>query len=251
MHMRITVVIGAYNGEKIIKNAIKSAFLLTDDVLVIDTESTDNTYEVAKKLGCRVLHFPYHRYVEPSREFAIASAKGDWIFILDADEVITKELAEEIHKTIEKTNNTHFFVPRKNIFAGKKWLRYGGWYPDGVLRLIKKESFKRWPTAIHSTPQIIGSSGTLSEPFVHYFHPDLENMVSKTIVYEDIESDLLYKAGKTVTMKTLFRKFFGELYRRMFKKFGFLDGTYGIIESLYQAYSKTITYLMLYEKYQK
>lgn len=251
MNMSITVVISAYNGENIIKNAIKSAFLVTDDVLVIDTESTDNTYAVAKKLGCRVLHFPFHRYVEPSREFAIASAKGDWVFILDADEVITKDLAKEIQRTVNQTEHTHFYVPRKNIFAGKKWLRYGGWYPDAVLRLIKKDAFKQWPSAIHSTPSIKGTSSRLSEPFLHYFHPDLENMVSKTIVYEDIESDLLFKAKRPVVLSTLFRKFFGELYRRMCKNVGFLDGTYGVIESLYQAYSKTITYLMLYEKYQK
>jgi hypothetical protein len=249
--MNITVVISAYNGEPIIENAIKSAFLVTDDVLVVDTESTDNTYDIAKKLGCRVLHFPFHRYIEPSRNFALHSSGGDWVFILDADEEITQELAQEIKMTVENTDHSYFYVPRKNIFAGKKWLQHGGWYPDAVLRLIKKSAFKEWPTAIHSTPIISGTAGRLSEPFLHYFHPNLENMVSKTMVYEDIESDLLFKAKKPVSTSTFFRKFFGELYRRLLKNAGFLDGSFGIIESFYQAYSKTITYLMLYEKYQK
>jgi hypothetical protein len=75
--------------------------------------------------------------------------------------------------------------------------------------------------------------------------------LEKTAVYEDIESRLLLDAKREVTTPIFFRKFFGELYRRLLKKAGFMDGSYGIIESFYQAYSKTITYLMLYEKYQK
>ena len=73
-------------------------------------------------------------------------------------------------------------------------------------------------------------------------------MVEKTLLFEDIESDLLYEANKKVTIFTFFRKFLGELYRRLIKHPGFMDGTVGIIECIYQAYSKTITYLFLYEK---
>jgi len=249
--MKISVVISVYNGAPIIEDAIKSAFLLTDDVLVVDTESTDNTIEIAKKLGCRVLHSPYNRYVEPSREFAISSSKGDWVFILDSDERITETLAKEIKSVVGSTGHNFFYMPRKNIFAGKKWLKHGGWYPDFVLRLIKKDAFIEWPIAIHSTPVIGGTSGKLSESLLHYFHPNLENMVEKTVVFEDIESDLLFNAKRPVKLLTFFRKYIGELNRRLVKNAGFLDGTMGVIESFYQAYSKTITYLMLYEKYKK
>lgn len=73
-------------------------------------------------------------------------------------------------------------------------------------------------------------------------------MVQKTLIFEDIESELLCKANKPVSTITFFRKFLGELFRRFFANSGFLDGKIGIIESVYQAYSKTITYLLLYEK---
>ena len=249
--MKISVVISVYNGAPIIEEAIKSAFLLTDDVLVVDTESTDDTVDIAKKLGCRILHFPFNRYVEPSREFAISSTKGDWVFILDSDERITADLSNEIKSTLKSTEHSFFYMPRKNIFAGKKWLQHGGWYPDYVLRFIRKDAFKKWPTAIHSTPVISGTSGKFSEALLHYFHPNLENMVEKTAVFEDIESDLLFNAKRPVKLLTFFRKYLGELNRRLVIKAGFLDGTMGVIESFYQAYSKTITYLMLYEKYKK
>jgi len=161
---------------------------------------------------------------------------------------MTEKLASEIKETIVETKKTYFKVPRKNMFRRKKWLKHGGWWPDEQIRLIKLSSFKSWPHEIHSTPQIDGEMGYLRNSFHHYFHGNLEEMVKKTLVFENIESDLLFHAQKQASVPTFFRKFFGELYRRLFHKQGYLDGKIGIMESVYQAYSKTITYLLLYEK---
>ncbi|PIP62596.1 hypothetical protein COW98_03195, partial [Candidatus Roizmanbacteria bacterium CG22_combo_CG10-13_8_21_14_all_35_9] len=155
---------------------------------------------------------------------------------------------KEILRFAQDDRVGYYKIPRKNIFAGVKWLKHGGWWPDYQIRLINRKYFIGWPKRIHSTPQIKGNYGYLKNPLIHYFHGDLNKMVEKTIVFEDIESDLLYKAGKTANTPIFFRKYFAELYRRMFKGLGFLDGTIGIIESIYQAFSKTITYLFLYEK---
>ncbi len=247
----VTVVITAHNEAHVLEECIRSAQRLTSHIIYIDTESTDESASIAKKMGCTVEQFAYSRYVEPSREFALQQVKTDWAFILDADERISTELAQEIQKVTTKTEPAYFYVPRKNIFAGRTWLKHGGWYPDKVLRLIRKSAFKSWPKAIHSTPVIDGSQGSLNSQLEHYFHPNLENMVTKTAIFEDIESDLLFKAGRPVTTSTFFRKYLGELHRRLIKNAGYRDGTAGIIESFYQAFSKTSTYLMLYEKYEK
>jgi glycosyltransferase involved in cell wall biosynthesis len=260
MKNKITVVIHTYNEEKNIKECMASAKLLTDDIILIDTGSTDSTVSIAKKLGIITYDFPRSFYVEPSLKFGIEKATGDWVFILDADERMSKELAKEIHGLLDSQrdpakrddNNVRYYkIPRKNIFGGKKWLRYGGWYPDHQIRLIKKTAFINWPNRIHSTPEIKGEMGFLNEPFLHLFHPNLDNMVAKTIIFEEIESELLFKAGVVPRTRTFFRKFLGELNRRMFLKMGFMDGTIGIIEAIYQSYSKTITYLFLYEKTKK
>ncbi len=249
----ITVTIHTYNEEKNIEACIESAQLLSDQIQVVDMTSTDKTVSLAKKLGVEVYSFPYSYYVEPSRQFGIEKARTDWVFILDADERISSELAQEIKEKLEVRSKesvdyyTYFKIPRKNIFSGT-WLRHGGWWPDNQIRLINTKYFKKWPKQIHSTPIIEGDCGFLKEPLLHYFHGDLEEMVRKTVIFEDIESDLLYSARKNVSTVIFFRKFLGELYRRLFKHFGFLDGTIGIIESVYQAFSKTITYLFLYEK---
>lgn len=245
------VVITVYNEGQHIQECIKSAQLLTDNITVIDTQSTDNTKQLALEAGVQVYSYPYLSYVEPSRNFAIEKVDADWVLILDADERITQEAADEILKTIGTTDKSHFLVPRKNIMARKRWLRYGGWYPDNIIRLILKKDFVDWPKAIHSTPQINGEPGILNNPLIHYFQPSLEFVVNKTATYEDIESDLLFMAHKKVNTIVLFRKFLGELYRRLILKRGYMDGTYGIIQSLYQAFSKTITYIFLYEKYEE
>lgn len=265
---KISIIIHSLNEEKNIEDCINSAKLLTDEIILIDMESTDKTVEIAKSLNVSVYNFPKSNYVEPAREFGIKQAKTDWVLILDADERITEELADEIKLTINVGNDprvvpvghdgptlqhgcTYFKIPRRNIFAGVKWLKHGGWWPDYQIRLINKKSFVNWPKRIHSTPQIKGHVGFLKNPLIHYFHGDLTDMVKKTVIFEDIESELLYKAGRTTTTKTFFRKYLAELYRRLFKNLGFLDGPFGIIESIYQAFSKTVTYLFLYEKQSK
>ncbi len=246
MQNNITVVINTRNEEKNIESCVVSAFLLTKKVIVVDMESTDKTTAIADKLGANVYSFPPSNYVEPARLHAINKSKTDWVMILDADERITKELAREILSLNGKS--THYKISRKNIFGQYTWLKHGGWWPDHQIRLINKKYLQDWPKRIHSSPKISGDMGYLKNPIIHYFHGDLESMVEKTIVFENIESDLLHKARRHASTPIFFRKYFAELYRRLIKGAGFLDGTVGIIESIYQAYSKTITYLYLYEK---
>lgn len=243
----ITVVIHTYNEETNITDCIISAKHLTDDIVVIDMKSTDRTVLLAKKHGVVTHSFPHMLYVEPARKFGIQKARGEWVCILDADERITKNLAQEIQGMIDG-KYTHYSIPRKNIFVGKKWLQHGGWWPDYQVRLIKKSALLQWSKHIHSQPHIEGEKGYFKNPMLHLFHPSIHNMVNKTVIYEDIESSLLYAAERKVAIRTFFRKFSGELMRRLIVKRGFLDGSLGIIESVYQAYSKTITWLLLYEK---
>ncbi|MBP6994154.1 glycosyltransferase family 2 protein [Candidatus Woesebacteria bacterium] len=249
----VTVVISTANEEKNIKDCVQSAHLLSEHVLVFDMQSTDNTVRIAEKAGARVVVVEPSGYVEPIRTRAILESKDEWVCILDADERMTPELAAEIKSIVNNPSRpalspTHYRIPRKNIF-GSTWLQHGGWYPDKQIRLINKFAFRDWPARIHSAPSVDGEAGVLVNPITHFFHSNLTHMVAKTIKYEMIESELLFEANRPVQTLTLFRKFFGELLRRLVKFQGFRDGMMGWIESIYQAYSKTITYIFLYEKY--
>jgi glycosyltransferase involved in cell wall biosynthesis len=248
---KITAVIFAHNEENNTKECITSAKFLTQEIIVIEIDSQDKTAEVAKESGAKTVPLTKTDYVEPARGFGINQATTDWVLILDADERLTKELAEEVRNSLKDETITHYQISRKNIFGKVKWLKHGGWWPDYQTRLINKKYFKAWPKEIHSSPIITGPIARLNNPLLHYFHGDLDTMVTKTIIFENIESDLLFKANRKTSSLTFFRKFLGEFYRRMFKRVGFLDGEIGIIESIYQAFSKTITYLYLYEKQAK
>ncbi len=244
----ICVVLTVYNEEHHIVDCIQNAKKLTSDIIVIDTQSTDATAELARKQGVPVYSYPYERYVEPSRNFAIKHVKADWFFILDADERFPESLIHEILDTIENTKHSYFKVGRNNIFAGRWPLAHGGWDTDSIIRLIRKANFVDWPKQIHSTPKISGTEGHLINLLDHHFHPNLENMVEKTALFEDMESQLLFKAKRKASVPIFFRKFFGEFYRRLIKNQAYKDKTPGVIEAVYQAYSKTITYLYVYEK---
>lgn len=244
----LTVVLTFYNEENHIRACIENARLLTDSIILIDTESTDSSADIARDMGYEVISCPYQKFVEPTRNFAIFHVKTEWFFIIDADERFSPELMKEIAETLPTTEKTHFKITKKNLFAGKWWLRHGGWKSDSAIRCIKTSAFRNWPAEIHSTPEVEGEGGHFQALLDHHIHPTLENMVDKTILYEDMESNLLYNAKKPVSTPLFFRKFFGELYRRLIKHSGYLDGIPGVIESVYQAYSKTVTYLYLYEK---
>jgi (heptosyl)LPS beta-1,4-glucosyltransferase len=260
----VTVLIYAYNDEENIKRAVDSAKLLSSNIVLIDIGSIDKTAEVAKKSGASIVTLKQLPYVELARMDGVKHAKTEWIFILDSDEVISQDLANEIlsvttsqsqSKSADSnefqpvsTRFTSYRVPRKNLFGPSKWLRHGGWWPDLQTRLIKKSALQDWPKIIHSTPKIEGESADLKEALLHYSHGDFSQMVHKTIKFEGTESELLHKAGRRASTLIFFRKFLGELYRRLIKQKGFLDGKEGFAESIYQAYSKTVTYLMLYEK---
>lgn len=248
--MPVTVVITTRNDSNDIKDAVVSARNLTQDILVLDMQSTDNTQAILKDLGVNIFTITPHIYVEPSRNLAISKAQNEWVFILDPDERITTELAKEIHSVTGNSNSTttYYKIPRKNIFASSKWLKNGGWWPDHQIRLIKKSAFTHWPERIHATPIIEGEFQTLHNPLLHFFHGNLETMVKKTITFENIESDLLKEAGRKAGITTFFRKYLGEMFRRLVKNHGYKDGMIGVLEAVYQAYSKTITYLYLYEK---
>ena len=247
----VTVIIHSFNSEKDIAECVESARLLTSKVHVIDMHSTDNTKSHAENAGAQVFLVKKYPYVEPVREEGIQTAQTSWVFLLDTDERITPELAQEIRELLAGAtpgNVGYYKVPRKNMFAKITWLAHGEWYPDYQTRLIATSHFQSWPKAIHSTPVISGKEAYLKNPMLHYFHSDITSMVSKTIIFEDMESELLHEAKRDASTPIFFRKFFGELYRRLVRAQGFRDGTVGIMEGLYQAFSKTITYLYVYEK---
>ncbi len=248
--LKISVNVIVRNEEKKIEECLLSARLIADEIVLVDMESDDKTVAIAKKYADRIYSYPKVGYVEPARNFGIKKCSGDWIFVLDADERLTPELANEIIATLPKTPEKvgAFAIPRANYNFGV-WLKHGGWWPDYQVRLLRKKSFILWPEAIHSFPKFKGEQGMLKNPFKHLANENIEGMVEKTINYSQKEANLLFTGGeKRVNALALVKKMLAEFFRRGIKKKGVLDKTAGIIQSIYQAFAVMCTYIFLWEK---
>jgi glycosyltransferase involved in cell wall biosynthesis len=174
-------------------------------------------------------------------------AKGDWLLYIDSDEEITAKLKDEIEKAVQSSGFSAYAIPRRNIFLGHE-MHWGGWSPDCVLRLIKKDELIGWYGELHEQPKIKGIVGCLKNPLIHTSHRNLTDMVDKTNKWSEIEAELLYKSGHPkMNFFRFFSAGFREAWYRGILKLGFLDGTTGIIEIVYQAFSRLITYSKLWE----
>ena len=140
---KLSIVISAYNEQKKIRTCLDSV-KWADEIIFIDNSSTDKTVKIAREYTKKI----YIQKNEPTKidlqkNLGIQKATGDWIFVLDADETITPELAKELQELMKRDEvvSNGFWVPRKNILFGK-WMQHTGWYPDYQLRLFKKRKRK-------------------------------------------------------------------------------------------------------------
>lgn len=245
----ISVNIIARNEEADLPDCFASAKLLADEIVYVDMESEDKSLAIGKKMADKVYSHPQTGYVEPARNFGIGKCSGDWVFILDADERITPELADFLKKEVKKAdpNVGAMAIARKNINFGF-WLKKGGWWPDYQVRFIKKKSFLDWPKEIHSFPKVEGEIINIDTPFVHLAIKNIEEMLERTIRYSEKEANLLFAAGRKTSVFLMIKRMLGEFWRRGIKSQGLLDGPAGMVQVIYQTFSVFITQARLWEK---
>lgn len=242
----ISVVILTKNSEQHIEDVIKSAKPLDGEILILDDGSTDNTVKIAKKLGARVEKQTGKGY-GAKRNLGKKLAKGDWIFYLDSDELVSSELVKEIKRTVKTGEFSAYAFARKNIILGK-WMKYGGWYPDYVERLFRKKDLTTWVGDLHERPVYNGSLGYLENPLTHLKHDNLEEMVEKTNKWSEVEAELLFDSKHPkMSWWRFWRVMFTEFMYRMVSLRGFQDRTEGFIYGMYQMWSKFLTYAKLWE----
>lgn len=242
---KISTIILARNYEDLIKDCFDSVSW-ADEIVLLDTGSTDKTPKIAKSFGVKVIKAPPGDFSH-WRNFVTEKAAGDWLLYVDADERVTPDLKKEILVAVKDPGFEAYAIPRRNILLGRK-MNYGGWWPDYVLRLIKKEALVAWEGELHEQPRIRGAVGKLKNPLVHITHRSLEEMVDKTNRWSEIEAELLFKSGHPkMTWWRFLSVMAREFWYRGIKKAGFLDGTVGWIEIIYQMYSRFITYGKLWE----
>jgi glycosyltransferase involved in cell wall biosynthesis len=243
---KISAIVLTKNSEDLVADCLAS-INWADEIVVIDDNSSDKTREIAKKAGCKV--FTFSGNFSEKRNFGAKKAIGDWLLYIDADERVTPLLKKEIRSRLTNHQSPYvaYAIPRRNIFLGHE-MRWGGWWPDYVLRLIRKDSLLGWEGELHEQPKIQGEIEKLKNPLTHFSHRTLGEMVDKTNEWSLVEARLLLDSKHPkMTWWRFLSVGFREFWDRGIKKLGFLDGTVGVIEIIYQSFSRMITYAKLWE----
>ena len=196
-HNKISVVIHTYNAAEHLERVIDSLDGF-DEVLVVDMESTDNTVDIARRCGARVLTFPrgQHRIAEPARQFGIDSAAHQWVFEVDADEIVPRSLTAYLKELVGRSDAPDGVrMPRRNFYLGREM--HAG-YPDHILRFFRRDK-SHWPPEVHSMPQVDGRVDTIPASrrdlaLIHLANENVSTRAAKDLCYSDYE--VMRKAGR-------------------------------------------------------
>lgn len=243
---KISGIIITKNEEEMIEDCVKS-LSFCDEVIVVDSYSTDNTVSITERLGAKVVQTKFTDF-SAVRDFALSLSLGDWILYLDADERATDEFKQELVETIknyrEGSGIGGYFIRRKNFYYGRDWN-----YIDRVQRLFYRKFFIGWEGKVHETPRIKGKFGKIKSPVLHYTHRDLTKMVEKTNEWSEFEAELRFKAHHPkMNLFRFVRVMLTSFVKSFFFEKGYKNGTAGLVEGIYQAFSMFITYAKLWEK---
>jgi glycosyltransferase involved in cell wall biosynthesis len=212
--------------------------------LVLDSGSTDGTVELAKKAGARVEVTDWPGYgVQQNR--GIDSSTGDWIFSLDADERITKELSEEIIQSINNEEFLLFKVPRKSLFL-TKFMSHSGWWPDRTKRLFKRGVARFTARENHAHLSSEFKAGLLNSHIIHYSYRNLDDVLIKMNRFSSGGARHLNSQQKKGSLSIAILHGLWAFVRTYFIKVGFLDGNEGLILSIANAETTYYKYLKLY-----
>jgi glycosyltransferase involved in cell wall biosynthesis len=234
----LTVIMPTYNEEAYVEAALRSV-TFADEIIVIDSFSTDNTLEIIKKFATKTFQREFDNFSN-QKNFALEHATSDWILFLDADERITHPLQVEILKAIKtlkhagyKLNFPHFFMNR--------FLYH---HSSNVLRLVRREGTK-YTGLVHEKLQINGSIGKLKNPVLHFTYKGLEHYIEKRENYAWFQAEQLHKRGKKASLFLLFTKPTFRFFSSYFLKGGFKDGIPGLAISAVNAYGVFSRYVKL------
>ncbi|HUQ85040.1 MAG TPA: glycosyltransferase family 2 protein [Candidatus Limnocylindrales bacterium] len=241
---KISAIILTKESEELIADCIDSVSFC-DEIIVIDSNSTDRTPDLAKHIGAKVFKSTSVSFSE-KRNIGLQKAKSKWILYIDDDERISDELKKSILEVVGKNKNefSAYKINRKNFYFGNfEWPQI-----EEHVRLFDKKALKEWTGKLHETAQFIGEVSVLEGYLMHYTHRNLSEMVKKTADWSGIEAELRLKANHPrMSSWRFFRVMITAFYDSYFRQKGYKAGTAGVVESIYQSFSIFITYARLWE----
>ena len=240
----LSAIVITKNEEAVIGRCLDSV-QWADEIIVVDSGSTDRTMEIAQQLHARIVVTPDWPGPGPQRNRAIAHATKDWILALDADEWVSPELRDEILAVLPAPGpHVGYRLPRLSSYCGRR-MRHGGWWPDYVSRLFKRGSARFGGGIVHDHLLPDGPLGKLRNPLLHEAITDLDDMLLKLNSYSSWGAQSLYENGRRAGLATALGHGAWTFLRTYLLRAGFLDGREGFMLAVSNAEGAYYKYLKL------
>lgn len=225
--MKSSIVIITLNSQKYLDEVLSSC-KFADEIVIVDSGSTDDTLKIAQKHNANIIQQEWLGFGK-QKQFGVNAAKNDWVFVLDSDEIISKELKTEILKTLEKPKFKAYKVARENVFFGKI-IKTMGLYPDFSIRFFNKNYAKFNELKVHESVITDEKIGILKNPFKHYAYDNIEQFIHKQNRYSSL-------GAKNNKLKAIFNPKW-TFFKLFILKKGFKEGFDGyLIAKLYSEYT--------------
>lgn len=245
--MKLSASIITFNEEKNIGRCLDSLRMIADEIVVVDSFSTDRTRAICEQHGARFIQHAFEGHIQ-QKNYAIDQATGDWVLSLDADEALSEELITVILKIKSNPQHKGYSMNRLTNYCGH-WVRHCGWYPDTKVRLVKKGS-ARW-TGVNPHDRLDMLHGEKHEhlhgDILHYSYYTVDDHLKQIEYFGKIASEELYKQGKRAGWLLITGKVVAQFIKSYFIKLGFLDGATGFTISRLSAYATYRKYYKLME----
>jgi glycosyltransferase involved in cell wall biosynthesis len=243
---RLSALVIAYNDEANIRACLESV-AWADELVVVDSHSTDATEKISREFTERVYQHEFHGFGRLRNE-AVAHVTHDWVFSLDTDERATPEIRREIRALLERGPEADaYFVPRRNFFLGR-WIRHGGWYPDyRQPQLFRKDRLRYRDDLVHEGFDLDGRIGYLKEHVLQYPFRDLDHYLTKMERYADLMARRMVQQDRRFRLHQLVTHPCFTFFKMYVARAGCLDGMPGLILAGLYAYYAFIKYAMFWE----
>ncbi|GAA4469365.1 glycosyltransferase family 2 protein [Nemorincola caseinilytica] len=249
--VRISVIVITYNEEKHLARCLASVSGIADEILVVDSHSTDATATIAVSYGARVVQHVFEGYAR-QKNYGTSLAANDWILSLDADEEVTPALRESILRVKQAPAHHVYKMPRMTSYCSK-WIKHAGWYPDHQTRLYDRTKGAWQDKKVHEywkAHNEADRTGLLAGDLLHYSFDSISQHLRKIERYTELAAQDAVERGKTASvLKVIFSPFW-HFVSEYFVKLGFLDGFHGFVICRLSAYAAFAKYskIRMYSK---
>jgi len=243
---KLSVVIITKNEEDNIEQCLESV-KWADEVIVVDSFSTDKTVEIAKRYTKKIFLNDNSNCINLNKNLGIEKATNEWILVLDADEVVPPGLEAEIKEILRRDDKRFdgYSVIRECNFLGK-WMRHGGWY-EYEPKMVRKGKGS-YPKGLHDFLKIDRKVGYLENSLLHYNYKSVSEWINKMDFYTDLEANEMGEKGLKFNVGRTFYHPIGVFFRQYFLKAGFKDGFHGLTAAVFAAFYSFVKHAKLWEK---